>query len=80
MSFLNPECDILVGHGQKVSIILAKDYKPFEQSPSDEVNFEEAKGLIPLQKAIVTNKTFERLMKREEELKAELLMRGKKEK
>lgn len=28
--FLNPECDILVGHGPKVSIILSKDYRPFD--------------------------------------------------
>jgi len=30
VSFLNSECDILIGHGTKVSIIMAKDYKPFQ--------------------------------------------------
>ena len=74
---MNDQCDILVGHGPKVSIIMAKDYKPFEFIPENP--YEEEKddfGLYP-KKATVNDRTFERLKKREEELKAEAALSGK---
>jgi hypothetical protein len=61
----------LVGHGEKVSIVLARDYKPFE-AQSEEDFYEESKSTQPLKKEVVTDRTFEKLKEREEELNNEL--------
>lgn len=68
---------MVVGHGPKVSIIKAQDYKPDQYEPEDEI--EETKDQLDLfpKSASVTDRTFERLMKREEELKAEMALNGK---
>lgn len=81
VSFLNPEWDILIGHGPKVSIILSKDYKPFEKQISDNIELEEEKKAESYSKtSIVTDRTFEKFKNRENEIKAELLLRGKRDK
>jgi WD40 repeat protein len=70
--FLNPECDVLVGHGQKVSIILAKDYRLDQReadSDSDEESKEESDSKLRREK--VTDRTFEKLKRKEDELEAE---------
>lgn len=81
VSFLNPEWDILIGHGPKVSIILSKDYKPFEKQVNENIEIEEEKKIESYPKtSIVTDRTFEKLRNRENEIKAELLLRGKRDK
>lgn len=68
---MNAACDILVGHGPKVSIIAAKDYKPFEHEYSRRSDSfsEESKDVVPItKKELVTDLVFEQLKKREEEL------------
>lgn len=77
--FLNSQFDILVGHGPKVSIISAKDYKPFEGMAEEGADFEEMKEAMALIKRdIVSDRTFEKLKEREDELKSELPHRIKK--
>jgi len=70
--FLNPQWDVLVGHGNKVSIILAKDYQPFDDQEDDSSFNEEHKGKNGVKKEIVTEKTFYNLKMREEELNTDV--------
>ena len=41
--FLNDQADIVVGHGGQLSIIYAKDYQPFENTPP---SMQDVKGKI----------------------------------
>lgn len=70
--FLNSNCDILVGHGSKVSIILASDYKPFESIDLEDSSEDSKLNLSLVRKEIVSDRTFEKLKQKEDELKSEL--------
>ena len=62
---------MLVGHGEKVSIILAKDYKPFEYLVEESSFYDEDISKNILKKELATEKVFHQLKVREDELKNE---------
>lgn len=72
--FFNPQGDILVGHGGKVSSVLALDYKPFEQK--DFVPFSQ-EALITFMKysrsgGPCSDHTFQKLKKQDDDLKKQI--------
>ncbi|CAI2378793.1 unnamed protein product [Moneuplotes crassus] len=70
--FLNDQLDILVGHGCKVSIILASDYKPFTIIKESEdiygVEDDSEDGPEEIIRTTVTDKTFEKFKIKDEHM------------
>ena len=85
---LNEQCDILIGHGTKVSIIYAENYKPFyiikeqdtfiteedkETEDSPKIVKEEGRNLNHFTNySIATDKVFEKLKRKEDQFEAEI--------
>ncbi len=70
--FLNQHGDILVGHVGKVSSVLAKDYKPYEVQEKAWPQDEEIEKFLN-DRAIVTDKTFQKLKKIDDDVRRQYL-------
>jgi WD40 repeat protein len=80
VSFLNKECDILVGHLGKVSTVSHKDYAPTEvarlYNPS---KFEDIEAFFLKKRTIADSELYAKLKNKDDELKRQnmIMMKGK---